>query len=44
MKQKAHEYSGTGANQVLYLPTDWQLGRGYPEIVEHAGSSHYRNM
>ena len=34
---------GTHVYHALYLPTDWQPGRGYPVIVEYTGNGSYCN-
>ncbi len=33
----------TGVHHVIYLPTDWKLGRKYPVLVELAGNGGYTN-
>ncbi len=36
-------YRGTEVHHVLYLPTDWQVGKRFPVIVEYAGNGAYSN-
>lgn len=43
VKHFLSEYAGTQVYHVLYLPTDWKLGKKYPVIVEYAGNGGYSN-
>jgi len=38
VRQVAEEYKGTQVYHALYLPTDWQVGKRYPVIVEYTGN------
>lgn len=41
VKQQLSEYNGTQVFHTLYLPTDWELGKKYPVIVEYAPNIFY---
>ena len=36
--QVAPEYVGTEVYHALYLPVDWEPGKGYPVIIEYTGN------
>jgi hypothetical protein len=36
-------WEASDVQHVLYLPTDWELGKSYPVIVEYPGNGGYRN-
>lgn len=41
VKQQLSEYNGTQVFHTLYLPSDWELGKKYPVIVEYAPNIFY---
>lgn len=43
VKVTLDSYRGTSVYHVLYLPTDWEVGRRYPVIVEYPGNGPYEN-
>jgi hypothetical protein len=43
VKQTLPEWQDSKVYHVLYLPTDWKLGKKFPVIVELAGNGPYKN-
>lgn len=43
VRQVRPEYVGTEVYHTLYLPTDWQVGRRYPVVVEYPGNGPFEN-
>ncbi|WP_155907155.1 hypothetical protein [Lunatimonas lonarensis] len=43
VKQVLEEYEDTEVYHILYLPTNWKLGKKFPVIVEYPGNGPYTN-
>ena len=43
VRQVNVDYAGTNVYHTLYLPTDWEVGKKYPVIVEYVGSQYFNS-